>query len=312
MTAGELLQAVLAGLSVGAVYGLAGMGFSLVWALTRVIQFAHGDVIVGAVLLAVFAVVGTTPVAVPPGVATSVLAVAATLAIGVGLSVGCYLVAVRPFIRGGGDSLGWVGATATVGLLLRASVALVLPAAAYAAPDVLHLDSLNDAKSLSLPGGGQLAIRVLPVLAIALASALVADRFLVRSRLGQAMRAVADDADAAALCGISVERVVVLAFAAAGLLAAVAALLIAPAAPLTADSGALLGLAGASAAYVGRLRSPRAAVIGGLCIGVAQQVVAVFPGLGASWSELVPAAALIVVLTWRPLGLIAPREAAAE
>lgn len=312
MTAGELLQAVLAGLSVGAVYGLAGMGFSLVWALTRVFQFAHGDVIVGAVLLGVFAVIGTTPVAISPGLGTSLATIVVTVAIGIALSIACYLFAVRPFRQGVSDTLGWVGATATIGLLLRSSVALALPAAAYAAPDVLHLDGLNDSRSLSLPGGGELAVRVLPVLGIALAVAVAADRALVRSQLGRAMRAVAEDADSAALCGVPVQRVILAAFAAAGMLAAIAALLIAPASPLTSDSGALLGLAGAASAYLGRLRSPRDAVIGGLCVGVAQQVVVVLPGLGASWSELVPAAALICVLACRPAGLLSPREVTVE
>ena len=58
MTGGVLLQAVISGLSVGAVYGLVGLGFTLVWSLTRVLALAHGDVVVASVLIAVLAVIG--------------------------------------------------------------------------------------------------------------------------------------------------------------------------------------------------------------------------------------------------------------
>src|SRR3954453_23361609 len=98
MSGGVAVQALVVGLSVGAVYGLVGLGFSLVWSLTRVLAFAHGDVVIGAVLLAVLAAVGSTPVAIAPGVGRSTSLVVLTLLIGVVLSVLVYLVTVRPFL----------------------------------------------------------------------------------------------------------------------------------------------------------------------------------------------------------------------
>lgn len=315
MTGGQLLQAVLTGLSLGAIYGLVAIGFSLVWSLTRVLPFAHGDIVVGGALFAVLAVVGTTPVAIAPGVGRSIGLVVLTLGFGVALSVASYGVAVRPFLdRGsrGEDVLGWVAGGVTAGLVIRTALGVALPAAAYAVPDPLHLDALTSTGTVTLPGGGSVHVRVFPVLAIGLVAAVAVDRFLVRARLGRALRSVADDPDAAALCGVPIERAVVVAFALAGLLAGVAALLVAPAEPIGVDDGVVLGLAGAAAALLGRLGSPRGAVVGGLVLGVAQQVVQVAPSLGAAWSELVPLTVLVVVVAARPGGLRAPRQVAVE
>jgi branched-chain amino acid transport system permease protein len=315
VTGGQLLQAVLTGLSLGAVYGLVAIGFSLVWSLTRVLPFAHGDIVVGGALFAVLAVVGTTPVAISPSVGRSIALVVLTLAFGVVLSVTSYAVAVRPFLdRGsrGEDVLGWVAGGVTAGLVIRTALGVALPAAAYAVPDPLHLDAFTSTGTVTLPGGGSVHVRVFPVLAVGLLAAAAVEWLLVRARLGRAMRSVADDPDAAALCGVPIERAVVAAFALAGLLAGVAALLVAPAQPIGVDDGVVLGLAGAAAALLGRLGSPRGAVAGGLVLGVAQQVVQVAPSLGAAWSELVPLTVLVVVLAARPGGLRAPRQVPAE
>lgn len=310
-----VLQAVISGLSVGAVYGLVGLGFTLVWSLTRVLALAHGDVVVGSVLVAVLLVVGRTPVASAPGVGHSLLLVALALVAGVVLAVATYAVAVRPFLdrsHRSQDVLGWVAGTVTAGLVIRTALGLALPAAAYAVPDPLHLDGLTASGVVDLPGGTTVTVRSFAVFAVAVVVALVIDRFIRTSRLGRGMRAVAEDVDAAALCGVDVERVVVAAFAIAGLLAAVAALLDSPGHAVAVDSGALLGLAGAAAALLGRLGSPRGAVVGGLALGVAQQLVASSTHLGASWATTLPLAVLVVVVAVRPEGLRAGRRVAVE
>jgi branched-chain amino acid transport system permease protein len=315
MSGGLALQAVIVGLSVGAVYGLVGVGFSLLWSLTRVIAFAHGDVVVGSVMLAVLAVIGTTPVAVSPDVVRSVALVLLALAFGVALSVLSYVVAIRPFLgrrQRAEDLLGWVAGGVTAGLVIRTALGVALPAAAYAVPDPLHLDAFTSTGTLSLPDGGTVPVRVFPVLFVAAVVVVAADRLLVLSRVGRAIRSVADDPDTAAMCGVPIERTVLAAFAVAGFLAAVAGLLYAPSAAVSVDRGVVLGLAGAAAALLGRFGQPRDAVIGGLVLGVAQQLTAVAPRLGAAWSELLPLAVLVVVLAVRPAGLFASREAYAE
>lgn len=315
MSGGVFLQAVISGLSVGAVYGLVGLGITLVWSLTRVLALAHGDVVVASVLVAVLAVVGRTPVASSPGVGHSVLLVLLTLAAGVALAALSYVAAVRPFLdrrHRSADVLGWVAGTVTTGLVIRTALGLALPAAAYAVPDPLHLDGITSSGVVELPGGTTVTVRSFAVFGVAAAVALATDWFIRQSRLGRGMRAVADDVDAAAVCGVNVERVVVAAFMLAGLLAAVAALLDSPGHAVAVDSGALLGLAGAAAALVGGLGSSRGALLGGLAIGVAQQLVASSTHLGASWATILPIAVLVAVVAVRPEGLGSARRVVIE
>jgi branched-subunit amino acid ABC-type transport system permease component len=315
MSGGELLQAVVSGLALGAVYALVALGFTLVWSLTRVLAFAHGDLVVAAALTGVVVVVGRTPVAVSLAGVESVAIVVLALAVGVALSLLTYAVAVRPFLdrrEQTDDVMGWVAGGVTAGLVIRTALALALPAAAYAVPDPLHFDSITTSGTVRLPGGGVVGVRVFPVLAVGLLVAAAADWLITRSRPGRAMRAVADDPDAAALSGVPLERTVVIAFGVAGLLAAVAGLLDAPAGSIGVDDGVVLGLAGAAAALLGRLGSPRGAVVGGLTLGVVQQLVAVTPHLGAAWSTLVVPVVLVVVLAVRPGGIGSGRAVVVE
>lgn len=303
MDPGVLLQAVLTGLSSGAVLGLVAMGFTLVAGTVRVLHLAHGDLVVAAVLTAVLVVLGTTPVAtvLAPGPAAAFVLLA--LAAGAGLSLGVAALAVRPYLpdpsRGRpGDPLGWLAATVAAGLLVREVLGLLLPGQGYAVPDPLRLSALAPDGVVALPLGVVLDARVPAVLLLALATGLLVERTVVRSRLGRGMRAVAEDPDAAVLCGVSSRRVVLLAFAVAGLLAGVAGLLDAPGRAVSVDDGVVLGLAGAAAALLGGLGSLRGALAGGLALGVARQLAVAL--LGPAWSDVVPLALLVVLLAVQP------------
>ncbi len=295
MSWGVALQAVATGLAQGAVYGLVALGFTLCYRLVRVLNFAHGDVIVGSLFVGVLATVGTTPVLRTPSLLVGVAQVLVALVAGALLGGALYLAAVRPFR----SELGWVAATVTAGLVVREAVSLVFTREAYAVADPLRLPTTL----LALPGGGRLQVRVLLVLAIALAVGLAAERLLVASKLGKAMRAVADDRDSAALMGIPTDRVVLLAFAAAGLLAGVAGLLAAPGAPVTVSGGVVLGLKGVAAALLGRLGSPRGALAGGLALGVVESLAVSSTWLGPAYRDVLALTVLVVVLAARPEGL---------
>jgi branched-chain amino acid transport system permease protein len=300
---GVLLQALLSGLAAGAVIGLVALGFTLVAGTVRVLHLAHGDLVVAAVLTGVIGVLGRTPVAVVLDPGRSAAFVVLALAAGAVLSVAVALLAVRPALADPAtgreaDPLGVVAGGVAAGLLLRELLGLLLPAQASAVPDPLRLQSVVG--PLALPGGQQLPAEVLPVLVLGLAAGLLAERLLVRSRTGRALRAVADDPDAAALCGISARAAVLLAFGVAGLLAGLAGLLDASGRAVQVDDGVVLGLAGAASALLGGLGSLRGALLGGLALGVLQSLVVV--ALGGQWSDLVPLAVLVVLLAARPQG----------
>jgi branched-chain amino acid transport system permease protein len=302
---GVLLQALLSGLAAGSVLGLVALGFTLVAGTVRVLHLAHGDVAVAAVLTAVIVVVGRTPVAADLGAWRSVLLVVVALAAGAALAAAVAVVAVRPSLpdpsRGRpGDVLGWVAGGVAAGLLLREVLGLLLPQEAYAVPDPFGLDRLQ---ALDLPGGAVLAGRVPAVLLVALVLGVVAERVLVLSRFGKALRAVADDPDAAALCGVPARRVVLVAFVAAGLLAGAAGLLDAASSARTVavDDGVVLGLAAIAAALLGGLGSLRGALLGGLAVGVLQALAVTYHG--GEWASVVPLALLVVLVALRPEGV---------
>lgn len=313
MDAGVLLQALVSGLAAGVVLGLVALGFTLVAGTVRVLHLAHGDVVVAAVFTAVLVVLGRTPVATTLAPGRAVLFAVLVLGAGAALSAGVGWFAVRPHlpdVRAGreGDVLGWVAALVAAGLLLREVLGLLLPQEAYAVPDPFRLDAVTRSGVFGLPGGGTLPARVPAVLAIGLAVGLLAERVLVRSRFGRALRAVADDPDAAALCGVPARRVVLLAFVAAGLLAGVAGLLDAPGRSVSVDDGVVLGLAGIAAALLGGLGSLRGALAGGLVLGVVQSLAVT--ELGAEYADVVPLGLLVVLLAVRPEGLALRRRAA--
>lgn len=313
MDAGVLLQAVLSGLSYGAVLGLVALGFTLVAGTVRVLHVAHGDVVVAAVFTAVLAVLGSTPVAVAldPGPALTFLLL--VLAAGAGLSAAVALLAVRPHlpdVAAGrtGDALGWVAGGVAAGLLLRELLGLLLPQEGYAVPDPLRLDALTASGVVALPGGQVLAARVPAVLVLALVTGVAVERLLVRSRFGRALRAVADDPEAAALCGVPARRVVLQAFVLAGLLAGLAGLLDAPGrASLSVDDGVVLGLSGIAAAVLGGLGSARGALLGGLAVGLLQALVVTV--LDPRWTDVVPLGLLVLLLAVRPEGVRRGRPA---
>ncbi|MBC7372457.1 MAG: branched-chain amino acid ABC transporter permease [Frankiales bacterium] len=307
MDAGVLLQAALSGLAYGAVLGLVALGFTLVAGSVRVLHLAHGDVVVASVFTAVLAVLGTTPVAVALAPGAAVAFAVLVLLAGAGLSAGVALLAVRPHLPDvatgrSGDALGWVAGGVAAGLLLREVLGLLLPQQGYAVPDPLRLDALTASGVVSLPGGQVLAARVPAVLVIALLAGLAVQRLLARSRFGRALRAVADDPEAAALCGVPARRIVLQAFVLAGLLAGLAGLLDAPGrASLSVDDGVVLGLSGIAAALLGGLGSARGALLGGLAVGLAQAMVVTL--LDPRWTDVVPLALLVGLLALRPEGV---------
>lgn len=298
MDFGVLLQVLLGGLAQGAVLGLVALGFSLVAGTARLLPFAHGDLVLGSVFVAVLAVVGRTPTAARSAGYSSAALLLLSLAAGLALSgLVAALVVLPGAVRRLGP-LGWIAGGLAAGLLLRAVLGFYLPQQAYALPDPLQLDALAAGGVLRLPGGDTVPVRAVCVLVVGLLAGLLAEALLARSRFGAAVRAVADDPVGAALCGVSPRRVLLAAFLLAGLLAALAGILVTPGRALSVDDGALLGLDAAAAALLGGIGSLRGAMAGGLAIGTAQALAGY--SLGSGVGELVPLVLLVAVLAVRP------------
>jgi branched-subunit amino acid ABC-type transport system permease component len=271
---GVALQVIVSGLAAGGVLGVAAIALSLLYRLTGVVHLAFGA-LVG---LSVFAALYVADRGAPGGGRADLapLRFAAALAAGlvVSTAVGTllYVVAIAPY-AGTGAVAGWVAATAVGAFALRSVVALAFPRSAYVFPDPLALHRFADDGVWRI-GDGVVPLRGVVVAIAAALLAGLADLGLRRTRRGRALRAIVDSREGAALAGVPVARLVLYAFALAGVLATVAAVLAAPTAPVTVDSGPLLGAKALAAAAVAGFATPWRSFAAGLGFGLVESVAA--------------------------------------
>jgi len=274
-TADQLAQYLASGLVVGGVYALIGLGFVIVYSVTRIINFAQGEfVMLGALLMVTFQGRGLGPVA----------AFALTVGCAAGLGALLELVAVRPMARAPGLSV----------LIMTIGASIVLRGGALViwGTDPFALPAFSPGPPLHLLGA-TVVRQGLWVLAVAAVVFAVLWFFFTRTYAGTAVRGCAINARAARLMGIGVERMWLLAFALSGALGAVAGAVIAPITYATYDMGLMLGLKGFVAAVLGGLVSPPGAIAGGFLLGVLESLSAGF--LSSGYKDAVAFVVLIVI-----------------
>ncbi|MER7280601.1 branched-chain amino acid ABC transporter permease [Dactylosporangium sp. NPDC000244] len=289
----DLLESVLRGIGTGSVYALLGLGFVIIYKATRVISFAQPSfMLAGAVLV--------TYLAGPLGFFAALVAAAALTG---GLALGVERLAVRPMI---GRPVFTV-AIITLGI----DIAVRVVDNAFIGLDVRHVGDPWGLKVFKLPGGIVVEQRhVAMVLTTAvLIAALFA--FFRYTRTGLAMRAAAYDQEAALAQGVSVGSVFAMSWALAGALAAVAGTFAAVGGSVS-ESLWLVALTALPVIILGGLDSLPGAVIGGVVVGVVQEVTAAYQGhlpwLGGNFSVVTPYVVMLLVLLVRPYGLFGTRE----
>jgi branched-chain amino acid transport system permease protein len=279
----NLLNLTVYGLADGAILALAALGFVLIYKATSVINFAQGEfLLVGAyTVYAVFVLMGLPVVA----------AVVIGLAIAILLGIGIERFVLRPLI--GESAISVIMVTIGLAAVLRAVVQMFFGTAVREQPPILPRDSVRILGAL-VPLNRLL---VIGIAAVVLAGFTV---FFRRSRHGIAMRAVADDQQAALTVGISVRRVFAMAWALAAASALVAGVLLADISAVEQNIAAF-GLIVFPVVILGGLDSVPGTVVGGLTIGLLKQYVSGYadPGL----AEVVPYLVLVAILMVRPYGL---------
>jgi branched-chain amino acid transport system permease protein len=271
------------GLADGAILALAALGFVLIYKATRVINFAQGEfLLVGAyAFYAGFVVLGL-PMS---------LAVLFGLAISVVLGVTVERFVLRPLI--GENPISVIMVTVGLSSVLKAVVQMFFGTSVREMPAVLPRGSV-DVLGVPMPLNRLVAIAIAGVVLILFAL------FFQKSRHGVAMRAVADDQQAAMTMGISVRRIFALAWALAAVSAMIAGVLVADVTSLDQNIAAF-GLIVFPVVILGGLDSVLGTIIGGFSIGIIKQMVAGYtdPGL----AEVLPFVLLVAVLMFRPYGL---------
>jgi branched-chain amino acid transport system permease protein len=297
------VQVLFTGLSAGGVYGLVAIGHSLIYRLTGIVDFALGDLIGLGAFVMLLVAAGTRPLT-QETVSGGRMAVGiiAGLVACVAVGVAGYVAVVQPYI--GRSAVGWVAATLALGFAIRAVLDASFSRPAYVFPDPVAFRRAGHDGLVTILGA-EVHVRSFAVIGVAIVVAAVASWVLQRTWFGRSLRAIADDADGAAIVGIAVERTRALAFGLAGGIAALAVVVAAPGAPFETGSGTLLGLKGLVAAVLVRFGGLWSAFAAGLGLGVVEAALGTgllghLPGL-ASYRELIPLLAAIVVLAFRPL-----------
>ena len=276
------LQTLVGGLSLGAIYALVAMGFSLVYRTMGLVNFAHADVLmIGAFAASTFYVSTKLP-----------FALAMALAIAVTGMIGLFIERVLRPLENKDFTLMLIG-TIGFGMVLQAVAVLIWGATGRAVASPVK------AAPLDLWG---LRIRTydLIVLAITAAAVVLLAGFLQRTKRGAAMQAVAMDHEAATAVGIHVGRSNAIAFAIGAGLAALAGGLVGPLLYVNPTMGGPIGIKGFAAAMMGGCGNIPGAIVGGLAIGVLDSFAA---GHFQGYSELVVFLVFTVIIMIRPLGL---------
>lgn len=288
----ELLQYILTGLTVGCVYALVALGFTIIYNATGIINFAQGEfVVLGALLFYTFLSLLHLPL-----VVALLLAVAAVAALGLLVE----RLAIRPLRNAATVAL--IIVTVGVSIILRGAAKLIWGPEAYPVP------AFSGDQSIFV-GGAAISPQYLWVVGLAILVLVGVRLFFDRTVIGKAMQACAINAEAARLCGVSVERMVQISF---GLSAAVSALAGAVMAPITFaayDAGAVLGLKGFAGAIIGGLGNGMGAVFGGLLVGLLENLgVGLAPEGAAGYQDAFAFVVLVLVLFLKPSGLLGKKR----
>jgi branched-chain amino acid transport system permease protein len=285
-----VVQGVVSGVLFGGVYSLMAVGLTLIFGVMRVVNFAHGDMMVWGMYLAYML---ATRAGVDPYVSFPVCA-AALFALGMAVQ------------RGLVDRI--VDAPHEMQILLMLGVALVLENVALVAfgPEPTRVRSPLASAALWLgPVFVDVARLVTFLVAVALTTALWA--FLFRTDLGRTIRAAADNPYGARVIGTDVRRVYAAAFGVGAACVGAAGALVSPILPFQPPTGLSLSVASFNIVIIGGMGSLLGAFVGGLLVSLAESLGAVF--LKPSLKELFSFSLLVVILLFRPAGLFGRRAA---
>ena len=290
-------QQLVNGLETGSLYALIALGYTLVYGILEMLNFAHGDVyMVGGFLAAGAAglFVHNGVAAVPAGLIVALMALAAMGGTGL-LGVGIERVAYRPLRNA--NRLAPLITAIGVSLFLESIVQVqISPAPVLVPSDALVPQTVIQAGSVATP------FMALALLVVAVILMIALDLFVFRTRFGAAMRATAQDREAATFMGINVDRVIMVTFLIGSALAGMGGLLFGLTfATVNFFMGFLIGIKAFAAAVIGGIGNIRGAMIGGLLLGVLESMVGGF--ISTAFQDTFAFLALIIVLLVRPQGL---------
>jgi len=316
----NIFELTITGLALGAIYALVALGYTMVYGVLQLINFAHSEVFMFgtfAVAWVVFYIHGTDSTAQGLGSTIGILALALIAAMVTSGAIALLVerVAYRPLIRRGAPKLiiliSAIGASFSLAELmgLRDKIAgwfgLEDTLATYVsqARNVYSSPITINPHGLFTIGNYKVTDVDLLVIGSAVLMMFALDQFVRRTRLGRGIRAVAQDPESAALMGVNATRIIRATFLIGGVMAGAAATLYMIRIGSTRqNAGFILGVKAFTAAVMGGIGNLRGALVGGLVLGVAENWGSAL--FGTQWKDVVAFVLLILILLVRPTGIL--------
>lgn len=303
------------GLAYGAIYALVAIGYTLVYGVLRLINFAHSEVFMFGMFGQYVALMALgfipTPSAYHQGTMLTIVFIGVAMIVGMlvggGTALGLERVAYRPLRRRNAPSLVFLITAIGASFVLQEFVHFVLPkltgnslgGSVPESPIIL----IRPTEQFKLFDASVTNVTILIVLA-ALGLTVATDVFVNKTKFGRGIRAVAQDPTTATLMGVSRERIIMVTFIVGGILAGAAAMLYVIKIPqgIIYSGGFILGIKAFSAAVLGGIGNLRGALLGGLILGLAENYGQVY--FGSQWRDVVAFVLLVLVLMFRPTGIL--------
>ena len=282
----NFLSNLISGLSLGRIYALIALGYTMVYGIAKMLNFAHGDVI----MVGAFTVIVAVNSLGLPAVAGILVSVLVCVVMGVLIE----RIAYKPLRSS--PSLSVLITAIGVSYFLQSLALLIFGSTQKSFPKVFTMEPMHFGE-LTVKGESVETLAVTVIIMIALTL------FINKTKMGKAMRAVSEDRDAAELMGISVNKTITVTFAIGSALAAFASMFYLFQIPTTNPTlGAMPGITAFTAAVIGGIGSIPGAMVGGVLLGVIEKFCLVTPL--ASYTTAIKFTLLIVILLFRPTGLM--------
>ena len=284
----NFLSYLINGISLGSVYAIIALGYTMVYGIAKMLNFAHGDIIMvgGFTAFTVVSTMGGSPI----------VGILAAVVVCTALGVAVERIAYRPLRDA--SPLAVLITAIGVSYLLQNVALLIFGSNARQFTSVVNLPPLKLA-------GGELSISSVTIVTILACVVIMAGLmfFINKTKIGQAMLAVSEDRGAATLMGINVNRTIAITFAIGSALAAIAGVLLCFAYPsLTPYTGSMPGIKAFVAAVFGGIGSIPGALIGGVLLGVIENLTKAY--ISSQLSDAIVFSVLIIVLLVRPTGIL--------
>jgi branched-chain amino acid transport system permease protein len=304
------------GLTLGAIYAMLALGYTMVYGVLQLINFAHSEIFMIGTVVALYAIRNWFGLSEPVVGVTLVLVIVGTLIPAMIASGGAAVLlerlAYRPLRRRGAPRLSFLISAIGASLFLQYLFVLMdghhyilffrLPN--ILGPSPAPIPDVWTTHTVFTLFGTNWTNKQLAVIFVALVMLFVLDRFVRTTRLGRGIRAVAQDPEVASMMGVNIDRIVVTTFFVGGVMAGAAGVMyvLVLGVPAFWFIGFIPGIKAFTAAVLGGIGNIRGAMLGGIVLGMVEAYAV--PCFGADWIDVTAFAVLVLVLLFRPTGLL--------